>query len=354
MRRNGLQRMKKDNKTFFTILAGGTGSRLWPLSSVQRPKQLIPFLGNSSLLEQTVARISPLTSSKEDVVVVTHRLYAQIISDELVHQVGAVIAEPYSRNTFPALLNALMFLRNHTDDDPILAILPADHFIPDQGNFVMALATMQDLVAQQPVLAVLGAFPTHPATGYGYIQYDEQSRNNDYKKVLKFHEKPDAQTAQHYLTTGNYLWNMGIVVGRLSTFWQESMRHMPHLVQLFESACDMQTAYEQVPTVSLDVALLEKSDRVVVFSWNYEWYDVGNIQTYVELHKRYNKNAGQQVININSDNTLILSKKKVIACVGVDNICIVETDDALLIVNQADVEQVRSVVENLDHINERS
>lgn len=339
--------MNKHNQTKFVILAGGSGSRLWPFSSSDKPKQLIPFLDSSTLLEQTIKRITPLITANKDIMVVTHERYKDPIQEVVGKNIGNILTEPLIRNTAPAVLQAVCHLSK--DEDPVIAILPSDHFIPDQGHFLALLTKMIDLVAEEPYLAILGAHPTHPATGYGYIQSEPNHAVKEYLKVQQFHEKPNEKTAQQYIDAKNYFWNMGIVVGRCSTFLQEFKEHAPNLLQIVLREGSMEAAYKKLPSISLDVAILEKSNRVVVFPWAYEWYDVGSIQTFLELHKRFAPaQIHQQVIAINAGNNLISSNKKVVACVGVSDICVVETDDALLIVNRKDVESVRSVSEYLD------
>lgn len=340
--------MKKHHATRFVILAGGSGSRLWPLSSFDKPKQFIPFLDSPTLLELTIKRITPLIHSAQEIVVVTHERYQQAIAQAAGPSIGNIMAEPLARNTGPALLYAVYQL-SQNNQDPVVVMLPSDHFIPDQGALLALLTQACDFVAQEPYLAILGARPTRPATGYGYIQAQPNCLSDGCYLVQQFHEKPHEQTAQEYLKAGNYFWNMGIVVGRCSTFLQEFKEHAPAMLQAFTQSDTVKAAYEQMPSISIDVALLEKSSRVVVFPWLYEWYDVGNLHVYLDLHNRFaQQQKNQQLIEIKSNNNVISSPKKIVACIGVNNLCIVETDDALLISTQNDVELVKQVVEQLE------
>ncbi|MBS1987803.1 mannose-1-phosphate guanylyltransferase [Candidatus Dependentiae bacterium] len=338
--------MIKKLKTYFVILAGGSGARLWPLSSPDRPKQLIPFLNETSLLEQTVDRITPLTQGPEDIIVVTHERYEDAVMQVVGDSVGAVFAEPASRNTAPALMAVLAYLAE-LEDDALVVVLPSDHFIPDTGKFLTECLNALDIIADQESLAIFGAQPTFSATGYGYIQGEQQVKSG-FVKVTKFHEKPDQKTAQVYLDQGNYFWNMGIIMGKLSSFLQEYEQHAPDLYHALMLEQDIATAYEKIASISLDVAVLEKSKNVIVFPWTSAWHDVGNMQTFLELEQRYGSSKSSRVITVDSLNNIICSSKKIVACVGVSDICLVETDDTLLIVAKKDIELVKKVVEQLE------
>ena len=338
--------MIKKLKTYFVILAGGIGARLWPLSSAERPKQLIPFLNETSLLEQTIERITPLTQGVEDIIVVTHERYEDAIVEIVGDAVGAVFAEPASRNTAPALMAVLAYLAE-LEDDALVVVLPSDHFIPDSGKFLTECLNVLDVIVDQDSLAIFGAKPTFPATGYGYIQAEQQA-SSGFVKVTQFHEKPDQKTAQSYLEQGNYFWNMGIIIGKLSTFLQEYRQHAPDLYHALMLESDIAPAYEKIISVSLDVAVLEKSKNVIVFPWTSAWHDVGNVQTFLELEQLYGSSKSSRVITVDSLNNIICSSKKIVACVGVSDLCLIETDDTLLIVAKKDIELVKKVVEQLE------
>ncbi len=338
--------MIKKLKTYFVILAGGSGARLWPLSSPDRPKQLIPFLNETSLLEQTINRITPLTQGPEDIIVVTHERYEDAVMDIVGDSVGAIFAEPASRNTGPATMAVLAYLAE-LEDDALIVVLPSDHFIPDAGKFLSECLHILDVIADRDCLAIFGAKPTFPATGYGYIQADLQGESG-FQKVKQFHEKPSQNIAQGYLEQENYFWNMGIIIGKLSTFLHEYQQHAPDLYHALMLESDIVTAYEKITSVSLDVAVLEKSQNIVVFPWNSAWHDVGNMQTFLELEQRYGSSKSSRIITVDSLNNIICSSKKIVACVGVSDICLVETDDTLLIVAKKDIEMVKKVVEQLE------
>lgn len=335
----------KNQQVKYVVFAGGGGYRLWPLSSPERPKQFIPFLGSASLLKQTIQRVAPVLKSHQDVMVVTLERYRDDIVRDVGDLIGSIVTEPMSRNTGPALLQALKNL-SESGQDPVIVVLWADHFIPNQDQFLTLLEHAVDSVIQRESLAILGVYPTYPATGYGYIQAGEQITPGCFK-VQQFHEKPNQTAAQKYLEAGNYFWNMGIVVGKVSTFIQEFKTHAPELFTKLMQAQDMSAAYQLIAPVSIDVAMLEKCKNIVVLPWAHEWYDVGNIHLFLELHQRYTPQTVQNVISVNASNNLVSSKKKV-ACVGVHDLCIVETDTELLIVAQKDVELVKKVVENIE------
>jgi len=336
----------KNQPIKYVIFAGGGGYRLWPLSSPERPKQFIPFLNSDSLLKQTIKRIAPVTKSPEDVMVVTLERYRDDILRDVGKLTGTIVTEPMSRNTGPALLQALKNL-SESGQDPVIVVLWADHFIPNQAQFLTLLEQAVEMAIKQQSLAILGVYPTYPATGYGYIQAGDQITPGCFK-VQQFHEKPNQTAAQKYLEAGNYFWNMGIVVGKVSTFIQEFKRHAPELFTTLMQAQDMHAAYEKIIPVSIDVAMLEKCKNIVVLPWAHEWYDVGNIHLFLELHERHTpQKNNQNVISVNAFNNLV-SSKKIVACVGVSDLCIVETDNELLIVAQKDAELVKKVVESIE------
>lgn len=336
----------KQYETRYVILAGGSGSRLWPLSNVDKPKQLIPFLDSPTLLEQTIQRITPIARTVNDIIIVTHERYHNEIAKSVNEKIGKIIAEPRACNTAPAVLNAAFELQK--EEDPILIILPSDHFIPDEEPFRALLEQACDFVARDNQLAILGARPTRPATGYGYIQVERHMLQAGCHHVLKFHEKPIKEVAQDYLDSGNYFWNMGIVIGRCSTFLKEFKQHSSDMFDDINNSKNLVQAYERFSSISLDCAILEKTKNIVVFPWAYEWHDVGNLKVFLDLHKRFaRKKKNQHIVEINGSNNLLSTNKKIVACIGVNNLCVVETDGVLLIANQEDVELVKQVAEKV-------
>ncbi len=330
--------------TFFVVLAGGSGERLWPLSSQARPKQLLPFINGSSLLEQTVHRVQPLVKNKNHLVVVTNTGQLDAVK-KVIGKQATVFAEPEGRNTAPAILTTCLEI-NEKNEDAVVVVLPSDHFMPQPEKFVSLLCAAVAYASCYDQLVLLGVKPTFPATGYGYIQYQADRMVPGWMcfPVQKFHEKPAKDQAQAYLDQGDMLWNIGIFVGRVQVFLEQFKQHAPDLYQAVQAQRKNELQYSQVPRISIDHAVLEKSDKVVVFPADFEWHDVGTLSTFLTLKAQHEKETKTRVISVDAHDNLVCASKKVVAFVGVSNVCVVEAEDALLIVAQDRVESVRDIV----------
>lgn len=334
-------------KANFVILAGGSGERLWPLSSATRPKQLIPFINGTSLLEQTLQRIRTIVPDKNHLLVVTNKDQQEPIKASLKTR-GTVLAEPMARNTAAATLLACMQIAEK-NPDAVVVVLPSDHFIPDAEKFTAQLVAAISFAAWMDQIALLGVKPTHAATGYGYIQYQKDTMMSGWVSypVTKFHEKPEKQQAESYIKDDAMLWNVGIFVARAKLFIDEFARLAPDLYHSMQAYLQGTQDYSTLPAISMDHAVIEKSDKVVVFPSNFQWYDVGNLTTFLSLKAQYEKEQAGNVVNIQAHNNIACCTKKSVAFVGVDNLCVVETDDELLIVAQDQVENVRHVLQSM-------
>ena len=330
-------------ETFFVVLAGGHGERLWPLSSYLRPKQFIPFINGISLLEQTTQRIQPLVKNKSHLMVVTNADQQDAVK-KLLGKQASVLCEPAGRNTAPAILLSCLEIVEK-DNDAVIVVLPSDHFIPETEKFVSLLWASIAYASCYDQIVLLGVKPTHPATGYGYIQYKAEQFVAGWScfPVQKFHEKPDKERAQEYLSRQDMLWNVGIFVGKAKVFLDQFAQWAPELWSAMEQYRKNECGYDQLPSISIDHAIMEKSDKVVVFPAQFAWHDVGTLPAFLTLKAQYEKDADTKVINVDAQGNLACSTKKVVAFVGVDNLCVVETDDALLVVAQDRVESVRDV-----------
>ncbi len=325
------------------ILAGGSGSRLWPLSSATKPKQLLPFIHNSSLIEQAVQRVTALGIGKENIFVITNQEQEKAITQTLKDTVGSFVIEPSARNTAPAILLGCHHVYEQ-DPEAIVLFLPADHFIPEQTGWIKAVQQVLNSAQKNNNLFLIGLKPTYPATGYGYIQTKQTSSTP--LSIIKFHEKPSLIKAQEYLTRHDMFWNIGIFAGTVKAFIQEFKQHTPTVYNTIQQHLQHQAPYSNIPSISMDYAIMEKTTNAMMIPASFTWYDVGNLTTFLSLQKHYNQ-LNNPTININGSNNLVSSKKKIIACVGVSNLCIIETEDTLLIVAQDQVEQVKEVVEQV-------
>ena len=342
------------------ILAGGSGSRLWPLSRQHLPKQFLVLDGEDSLLQTTIDRLSP-TIKAGHVLVVTQESHAK---GEAYHALLAysTLFEPVARNTAPAIALAAAYLMLE-GDDPVMVVLPSDHVIKDEVCF----RTLLDIAireARDSKLITFGIQPTRPDTGFGYIKTKGKTATNDSRhsvyEVERFTEKPDYATAERFLQEGNYFWNSGMFVWRASVILAEMQRYLPAVYQIVQTivaesraGVNFQLAVEKhfaaMPSISIDYGVLEKSDRVSLIPCDIGWSDVGSWQAVHEISpKDVNGNALHgNVIAVDCKNTLIRAEKRLVAGIGLENLCVIETADAVLIAKSDQTQNVRAVVDTL-------
>ncbi|MFH1644751.1 MAG: mannose-1-phosphate guanylyltransferase [bacterium] len=333
------------NNVFFVILAGGQGQRLWPLSRQNTPKPLIPFLGEKSLLEQTIERIQDLTESKQNIVIVTASDQFASVNNLVNDKVDQIISEPEGKNTAPAILLSCLKIKEQ-NENAVIVVLSADHFIPEKGKFQEYLRNVIQFASKNDELAIFGLKPRYAATGYGYIQADTFSEmkkeNFESYKVLKFHEKPNQDVADLYVECSYMFWNVGIFVSNLKTFLNEFEKHQPKLVEQMQNYLKTGNGYEDLQSISVDYAVLEKSENVTVFPADFEWYDVGNLDVFLTLQEKHYQKQ-KNIIDIDSQNNLV-NTKKLAVLIDVEDLCVVETNDVILISKRDKVEKVKNVV----------
>lgn len=342
------------------IMAGGTGSRLWPLSRELYPKQFLTVMGEQSMLQQTVARLSGL-EHKAPVLICNeeHRFIAaeQIRIGGFEH--SGIILEPVGRNTAPAIaLAALQAVSNAAEgEEPILLVLAADHIIEDKDAFESAVQNAL-LFAQNDQLVTFGIVPTAPETGYGYIRAGKQ--NGHAFTVSEFVEKPNLVTAQKYLSSGNYYWNSGMFLFKASCYLKELADFSPEILSICKQAIanpkqDLdfvrvdKDIFETCPDDSVDYAIMEKSQNVMVVPMDAGWSDVGSFSSLWEVSaKDENNNVLKgDVISVDSTNNYIYAENKLVSTLGVDNLVIIETKDAILVANKDQVQNVKTIVKKL-------
>lgn len=336
------------------IMAGGSGSRLWPLSRQLFPKQFLNLYGDSTMLQSTVARLDgidhqpPLIICNEE-----HRFVVaeQLRSAQLEH--GQILLEPVGRNTAPAIALAA-FNAISQGQDPQLLVLAADHVIQNTSAFIDAVQQAQDLASHNK-LVTFGIKPTTPETGYGYIKASES--NTLFAQVEQFVEKPDLATAQDYLIQGNYFWNSGMFMFKASVFLEQLRQHRPDIYNACQSAMNNttsdldfiridKTAFELCPDDSIDYAVMEKTSHAMVVPMDANWSDIGSWSALWEIEdKDDNGNVSHgDTISVGTTNSYINAQDKLVTTVGLDNVVIVETKDAILVADKSEVQQVKDIV----------
>ncbi len=335
--------MITDN-VYIVIMAGGNGTRLWPLSREANPKQCLA-LPDETLLEQAVGRAALLVD-RDHILISTTKQHERKISELVGNKVDSIIVEPGSRNTGPAILLACMEI-HAKDPNAIIVFVPSDPFIPtrDWPKFTSFLEHAIDHAHKHDDIVLLGVEPIYPATGYGYIEYDlQQAAQQDAPyKVTRFREKPSQEVAQQYLEQGNKLWNISIFCAQASTFVREFQQEAPEMFAGVKNYIEKKDTYEHVIADSIDYALIERSKHVSVMPVDFSWCDVGNIEVFLSLKQQYNT-LDANFIGVDSRNNLVDVPGKLVALVGVDDLCVVEVDDALLITKRDKAENVRGIV----------
>lgn len=342
------------------VLAGGVGTRLWPESRQSRPKQLLSLVGERTMLQETVDRVLPLTAPA-NVFVVTARPYSRAVARQLPDVPAAnIIGEPMGRGSGPAIGLAAALLDGEADD--VLAFLPADHHIADPAGFRRALLAAEE-VARQSYLVTLGIRPTGPFTGYGYIQQGEELGGHhglSAYRVARFTEKPDAATARAFVESGQYSWNAGMFVGRARTFLEEIALHLPGLASRLSTIQAVRGTRKERPTlnavwpgvdvVTIDYGVMEKTSRAAVIPVVIGWSDVGDWSTLgdvLERDDRGNAVRGQH-LGIDTAGCLIRGcGDRLIATIGLTDLVIVDTGDALLICPKSRSQEAKQIVERL-------
>lgn len=339
------------------ILSGGSGTRLWPLSRGQHPKQFLPLVSKNSMLQETVLRLQGIEGLQPPIGVCneSHRFMMAEQLREINTAASAIILEPIGRNTAPAV--ALAALTAKSKDD-ILLILPADHVISDIESFQQTIKQAENL-AKQDYLVTFGIVPTEPETGYGYIKGGKKNTEHAFD-VDSFVEKPNLETAEQYVKSGEYFWNSGMFVFKAGRYLEELKKYAPKMLHACREACQSaktdvdfvrlnKAVFSQCPADSIDCAVMEKTDRAVVVPLSAQWNDVGSWSALWDVMKKDpegNASTGD-VVSVDTHNCLLHSGSRLITTVGIDNLVVVETSDAVMIVSKDRVQDVKTIVEKL-------
>ncbi len=349
------------NNHYGMIMAGGIGSRFWPESTTDMPKQFLDLLGTGkSFIQQTFERLNKLIPAGQ-IYLLTNERYRKLIKEQL-PQISdtQIIAEPVMRNTAPAILYAVKKIYKLNPDANLL-IAPSDHYIADEDKFIANVQTAFKATTRKNILMTLGIIPHSPNTGYGYIQYDNTTENH-IKKVLKFTEKPDLDTAIKFLNAGNYLWNAGIFIWRASVILDAFQKYLPGmyakmstgdtLYNTDKEAAFIKEIFPQLQNISIDYGILEKADNVYVLLAEFVWNDLGAWNAIYEQLKQTGKDnvtINSNLLADNSQGNLIKTNGKNVVLKDLRDYIVVDSKDTLMIIPRKDDQKVKEYARTISN-----
>lgn len=346
-------------RTYGVIMAGGGGTRFWPLSRRQLPKQFLNLSGKDVMVNETCDRLKGLIDPG-DVFVVTGTRHADLTFDFMGGRVAKdhILAEPAARNTAACIGYAAMeIVRKY--EDGVMLILASDHFIQNEEAYRKVMADAVKTVEETDGLITIGIKPTFPSTGYGYIKSEDIGKAG-YKKVSEFVEKPDLETAKAYIADGGFAWNSGMFVWKASTILKYFEKLLPDIYECLvkignamgtpEEKKVIEEIYPVIPKISIDYGIMERADNVYMLEGDFGWNDIGSFDTLPILLKsdeNGNVSRGSHVF-IDTKDCVTYSDKRLIATIGIENLVVVETDDAVLVCPKDRVQDVKKIVEKLE------
>lgn len=352
------------NHCYVVIMAGGAGTRFWPLSTSQKPKQFLDVLNKGTTLLQDTYKRALLLCKKEHIIVVTNKDYEHLVKEQLPDLPEENIwIEPYRKNTAPCVAYAAYKLRDK-DPDAMMLVLPSDHIIQKEKTFVKAVQSCFQKASEEDCLITIGIKPTRPNTGYGYIQFISDSANKRDSRIFKvktFIEKPNLEMARYFVKSGEFLWNAGIFIWSVKSIIHAFEKHEKEIAQIFEEGkgiyytknekAFVEKAYSVCKNISIDYAILEKSENVYVRASAIGWSDVGTWKSlYEHLNKDNNKNAiaGKNVMVYDTQSCLVnVPDNKLVVLVGLDDCIVVESNNMLLICQKDKEQEIKNIVNEI-------
>lgn len=347
-------------RTYGVIMAGGGGTRFWPLSRRETPKQFLKLSGKESMVNETIDRLTGI-AGKEDIFVVTNVTQADKMLSETKGRIleNHVLAEPAARNTAACIGYAAMEIMKKYGDG-VMCVLPSDHFIKNLEEYQSVLKAAIKEAEESDKLVTIGIAPTFPSTGYGYIKY-KKDHGKECCLLEEFVEKPDTDTAENYVKEGNYLWNSGMFIWKASVILNQFRQLLPDVYNCLEEIGQamgtqkeqeiLQKVYPVIPKISIDYGIMERAKEAVVFRGNFGWNDVGSFDA---LESIYNLDENDNVvygenIQIDTKNCIMYAQDKMIATIGVEDLVIVETKDVVLVCKKENAQTVKNLVEKLEN-----
>lgn len=347
-------------KKVAVIMAGGRGERFWPMSRNNKPKQFLSLTSDGeTMIQKTVKRLSGIVDI-EDVFVVTNESYSQLVKEQLEGIPDEnILSEPMPRNTAPCIALAAAVIKKKYGE-AVMMVLPSDHLIKFNQMFADALKTAAAVAEKGENLVTIGITPTYPETGYGYIHFGKALEGTaGVYNVERFVEKPNIELAKEYYNSGEYLWNSGMFVWKVSTIEKNITKYLPDMTDGFEKLYNvadtngfkavLNEVFPQFRSESVDFGIMEKAHNVYTIPGSFGWDDVGNWLAMERINRtnEYGNMIRGDVISINTNNTIVYGGKKLIATVGIEDLIVVDTDDAMLICSKDSTQDVKKVIENL-------
>ncbi|MCX7831431.1 MAG: mannose-1-phosphate guanylyltransferase/mannose-6-phosphate isomerase [Actinobacteria bacterium] len=355
-----IEERKSIENFYAVVLAGGAGTRLWPLSRELTPKQLLKLFGADSLIRKTVSRLKRIIPEERVYIVTSKSLFDEIRNHLLseyppLKKLGYIL-EPLPKNTAPAVILAAWEIKK-IDNQAVIGVFPSDHYIEDDEALVESVLSAID-VAKKGYLVTFGLKPTRPESGFGYIEMGDEIVDGKAYKVKRFIEKPPVEIAEKLIRTGKHFWNSGMFVFSVEKILDEAMKYLPEVVEALkeidgyaeeEKSMFAEKAFEGLPTISIDYAIMEKSESVAVIPVEIGWRDVGSLpalEEFYEKDERGNVTIGN-IVNIDCKNSLFYSDSRLVAGIGLDGLMVIDTRDATLVCPKERAQDVAQVVKRL-------
>ncbi|WP_105618997.1 mannose-1-phosphate guanylyltransferase [Vallitalea okinawensis] len=343
------------------IMAGGKGERFWPKSRIERPKQFINLINENTMLQETFSRLMGFVEP-ENVYISTGDLYVDTIKEQLPYiPKENIIVEPVGRNTAPCIGLAALHIAKK-DKNATMVVLPSDHLIKNRSEFINTLKKAVSVAERGENLVTLGITPNQPETGYGYINFDDNYKHfygDNVYKVNKFVEKPDYSTACYYVETGTYLWNSGMFIWNVRTIFNNFKKYLPdHYKRLLTIEGSLGTdeykevldrEYNQFESISIDYGIMEHAENIYVLPGIFGWDDVGSWTALNRIHsKDINGNVVKgKVVSLDTNNCIIEANDKLIATIGLNDVVVVDSEDAILICDKNNAQDVKKILTRL-------